>query len=297
MKNVSVILCLLLISNIAKSQIAVTCDSTFEIRTKEKEIIPIEVPSGIFYHNIWDNTNIKYNIDKSLTHNDTLVVSIDSTDKFTYPMTTIGRFLSKFGPRHGRMHTGTDIKLNLNDTVMAVFAGRVRIAKRVSGYGNMVLIRHSNGLETLYGHLNKILVKVNDDVKSGDLIGLGGRTGRATTEHLHFETRILGIPFNCEKYINFSTGELTFNKLYFLNNQIEISPDNFENYQVPQNDSDLEAGFDSEVGQQTLIVTVKKGDTINKIAKKYNTTIESILKINKLKKTSTLSIGQQIRIK
>lgn len=297
MKNVSFILFLLFFVHHSKSQNVTTIDSTSEVLNTEKKIIPIETPSCDFYHNIWDNTNIKYNIDKSLLKNDTLVVTIDSTDTFCYPIQNIGRFLSPFGPRHRRMHTGTDIKCNLKDSLFAAFGGKVRIARRCSGYGNMVVIRHKSGIETLYGHMSVILVKPDDIVKAGDLIGLGGRTGRATTEHLHFETRILGIPFDSEKYIDFSTGKLIANKLYFLNNQIEINPDNFEKYAVTNPSPDIECGFDNETGNQPVFTTIKKGDSLYKLSKKYNTPLDSILKMNKLKKTSKLSLGQQIRIK
>ncbi len=258
----------------------------------------LDNPSKDFYFQIWDNYNIRYyNIDKSQLKNKTLVIKIDSTDKFTYPLKINGKVLSKYGPRRGRMHTGTDLKLNLNDTVMSVFDGRVRIAKVMSGYGKMVVIRHNNGLETLNSHLNKILVQPNDDVKSGDAIGLGGRTGRATTEHLHFETRILGTPFDSQMFIDFCEERLITDSLFFQNDKIEISANLFPNTNEHTPDFDDESCFDNEVGNQPIYYEVKKGDTLYKIANKYNTTIDDILKLNKLKKSSTLSIGQSIRIK
>ena len=262
------------------------------------KIIPLEIPSKDFYFQMWDNYNIKYySIDKSQIKNKTLVIKIDSTDKFSYPMKQNGKLLSKFGPRRGRMHTGTDLKLNLNDTVMAVFAGRVRIAKVMSGYGKMVVIRHNNGLETLYSHLNQILVQPNDDVKSGDAIGLGGRTGRATTEHLHFETRILGTPFDSQMFIDLCEERLITDSLFFQNDRIEIRADLFSNMIEQTPDFDDDNCFDNEVGNQPIYIEVKKGDTLYKIANKYNTTVDDIIKLNKLKKNSTLSIGQSIRIK
>ncbi len=294
----TIFICLLLpLIQSLKSQNNVILLDTTQTSCVVNEIVANDNPSKEMYFHIWDNLNIKYNIDKNLIHNDTLVINIDSTDIFTYPLTKVGRFLSPYGPRRGRMHTGTDLKCALNDSILAVFEGKVRIAKKTSGYGNMVLIRHKNGLETLYSHLASLKVKPNDYVKSGDLIGLGGRTGRATTEHLHFETRILGIPFNSEKYIDFREGKLLYRTIYFLNNQIEISVDNFDHPYVSTHDSELEDGFDKEVGLQEVFVTIKKGDTLYKLSKKYNTTIEDLLKLNNLKKTSKLSIGQQIRIK
>lgn len=297
MKKITIFCLLLSTFQPSKSQNSVVVPDSVQASCIVKDIVSIDNPSKEMYFYIWDNLNIKYNIDKNLLHNDTLVIQIDSTDIFTYPMTKIGRFLSPFGPRRGRMHTGTDLKCALNDSILAAFEGKVRIAKKTSGYGNMVVIRHKSGLETLYSHLASIKVKPNDYVKSGDLIGLGGRTGRATTEHLHFETRILGIPFNSEKYIDFREGKLLCRTIFYLNNQIEISPDNFDHPYVTSHDSELEEGFDKEVGQQLVYVTIKKGDTLYKLSKKYNSTIDELLKLNNLKKTSKLSIGQQIRIK
>lgn len=104
---------------------------------------------------------------------------------------------SEFGRRWGRNHNGIDIKAYTGDTVRATFKGKVRVVKYdSSGYGNVIVIRHWNGLETVYGHLSKQIVKVNEIVEAGQPIGLAGNTGRSTGTHLHFETRFCGIPIN-----------------------------------------------------------------------------------------------------
>lgn len=105
-----------------------------------------------------------------------------------------GKVISAYGTRGG--HSGTDIKTRAKDTIRAAFDGVVRMSKPYYAYGNIVVIRHANGLETLYSHNFKNLVKTGDVVKAGQPIGLTGRTGRATTEHVHFETRINGQHFN-----------------------------------------------------------------------------------------------------
>ena len=105
-----------------------------------------------------------------------------------------GKVISAYGTRGG--HSGTDIKTCAKDTIRAAFDGVVRMLKPYYAYGNIVVIRHANGLETLYSHNFKNLVKAGDVVKAGQAIGLTGRTGRATTEHVHFETRINGQHFN-----------------------------------------------------------------------------------------------------
>ena len=107
------------------------------------------------------------------------------------------RITDVFGyrPRRRRMHYGLDIKVYVGDTIRAAFDGKVRVVKNQGrrGYGKYLVIRHDNGLETVYGHLSKQLVKENQLVKAGEVIGLGGNTGRSTGSHLHFETRFLGI--------------------------------------------------------------------------------------------------------
>jgi murein DD-endopeptidase MepM/ murein hydrolase activator NlpD len=176
-------------------------------------ITPSSVPASKLYHNNWNNTDVRLNSEKMFDKNATYVLTLvnKNDNDFVFPFK--GKIISPFGYRGRRIHTGTDIKLKLNEEVYAAFDGVVRMAKRYSGYGNIVVIRHANGLETCYSHLNKIKVKVNQEVKSGDLVGLGGRTGRATTTHLHFETRFLGQPFNPEIILDFENYSLKSDSL------------------------------------------------------------------------------------
>lgn len=137
-----------------------------------------------------------------------------------YVMPVPGQVTSNYGyrPRFGRVHKGVDLHLNSNDTVVAAFEGKVRVVNYESkGYGNYVIIRHPNGLETVYGHLNKQLVKEDQIVRAGQPIGLGGSTGRSTGPHLHFETRFMGYPINPAAIFDFAnhcthTDEYTFSK-------------------------------------------------------------------------------------
>ena len=135
-----------------------------------------------------------------LTHyrNSTLLPDEFKIDLRNFTMPTDSRTVtSNYGLRWGRQHAGLDIKVYIGDTIRAAFDGKVRIVKYdKNGYGKFVVIRHTNGLETYYGHLSKQLVTENQDVKSGQPIGLGGNTGRSTGSHLHFETRICGISIN-----------------------------------------------------------------------------------------------------
>lgn len=141
-------------------------------------------------------------------------------DVRNYVMPVPGAVTSNYGyrPKFGRTHKGIDLKLNHNDTVVAAFEGKVRVVNYEGrGYGNYVIIRHPNGLETVYGHLNKQLVKEDQIVRAGEPIGLGGSTGRSTGPHLHFETRFMGYPINPAAIFDFAnhcthTDEYTFSK-------------------------------------------------------------------------------------
>ncbi len=126
---------------------------------------------------------------------------------FCYPLPG-AKLLSPYGMRRGRPHTGVDIKTKANDTIRAIFPGIVRLAKPYGAYGNVIAIRHQNGLESVYSHNSKNLVKPNQKVKAGEPIALVGRTGRATTEHLHFEMRVNGEHFNPNIILNLQKRKL-----------------------------------------------------------------------------------------
>lgn len=132
------------------------------------------------------------------------------------------KITSRFGPRWGRQHQGLDIKVYIGDTIVSAFNGKVRIVGYdANGWGYYVCIRHSNGLETLYGHLSRQLVKENDVVKAGQPIGLGGNTGRSTGSHLHFETRLLGKAINPEFMFDFPKQDVTGD--YYISRLGEIN--------------------------------------------------------------------------
>lgn len=208
-----------------------TPDSTLADTSAETDLLSNSsgIPAEKLYHYQWDNTNIRYKAGEFSHRKEPIeiVLENDSTlGRYVHPFK--GKVISHFGRRGKRMHTGTDVKLHLGDSVLCAFDGKVKLAKRYYGYGNMVLVRHHNGLETLYGHLSKICVKENQRVHAGDLIGLGGRTGRATTEHLHFETRFLGEPFDSEKYIDFNFYTLRADTIYFSHHTIKLKGPNSE---------------------------------------------------------------------
>lgn len=156
----------------------------------------------------WDTTIIHpYYFDKQFMGDS---VAINLLDEYNcgFVMPWKGPITSGYGFRRKRPHWGTDINLETGDTVQSAFEGKVRIAKMNKGYGNVVIIRHKNGLETVYAHLSKILVQVDQDLKAGDIVGLGGNTGHSFGSHLHFEMRYLGKSIDTEDLINYEKFEL-----------------------------------------------------------------------------------------
>lgn len=153
------------------------------------------------------------------------IPAIAKIDVTGYHMPVPGAVTSNYGyrPRFRRMHRGVDMRLSTGDTVRAAFNGRVRIVNyEAGGYGNYVVLRHDNGLETVYGHFSKHLVKRNQYVKAGEPIGLGGNTGRSFGAHLHFETRYMGVAINPAAIIDFANATVhsdvfTFNKNTYQN--------------------------------------------------------------------------------
>ena len=191
------------------------------------------------------------------------------------------RITSPFGPRWRRMHNGLDLKVNIGDTIVAAFDGKVRIVRyERRGYGKYVVIRHDNGLETIYGHLSKQLVEENQLVKAGEVIGLGGNTGRSTGSHLHFETRFLGIAINPIYMFDFPKQDIVA-----------------DTYTFRKAKGVKRAGsHDTQVADGTIRYhKVKSGDTLSRIAKLRGVSVSTLCKLNRIKPTTTLRIGQVLR--
>ena len=191
------------------------------------------------------------------------------------------KITSPFGPRWRRMHNGLDLKVNIGDTIVAAFDGKVRIVKyERRGYGKYVVIRHDNGLETVYGHLSKQLVEENQLVKAGEVIGLGGNTGRSTGSHLHFETRFLGIAINPIYMIDFPKQDIVA-----------------DTYTFRKTKGVKRAGsHDTQAADGTIRYhKVKSGDTLSRIAKLRGVSVSTLCKLNRIKPTTTLRIGQVLR--
>ena len=221
---------------------------------------------------------------------------VDSLSQYHCPYQGDVYYRGKFGIRRGRRHQGVDIPLKTGEPVHATFTGRVRVSKYLGGYGNVVIIRHENGLETFYGHLSERKVGENDWVNAGDVIGLGGSTGRSTGPHLHFETRYKGFAFDPQWLIDFKTGDLR-HRLFVLKKKY-FSP--YSNYE-----QDFEDEFKNEEDDRReeaeraamRFHTVKSGDTLGRIAINNGTTVSAICKLNGIKSDTILKIGRKLRVR
>ena len=242
--------------------------------------------------------------------------AVDGAMDFCFPMRKI-KVNSRYGPRSGRYHNGIDLALSIGDTIFAMFSGKVRYAKyNDGGFGNLVILRHYNGLETFYAHLSKFLVAPNQEVKVGDPIGLGGNTGRSTGPHLHMEVRFYDAAINPEEIIDFDHNILRKENL-FLHRALfrpgakpsgEFEVLSADQYALQNN------GISTSAIEQVAIVSapvvkpviqasqkryyqIKSGDTLTRIAAKYGTTVSVLCKLNGLSPSSTLTIGKNLRVK
>jgi len=235
-------------------------------------------PSDILYEN-WNTNKIKY-VDKNgeIQTDSILIVLQDSIHEKYFVQPIIGPITSRFGYRRYRFHYGTDIDLVTGDPVRAAMDGMVRITTYERGFGNVIVIRHSNGLETVYAHLSKIKVDTNQIVKAGDIIALGGNTGRSTGSHLHFEVRYLGKAINPETIIDFKNAQPIKNSFY-------LTEDNFRYLNK------------IATNKNTKFHYVKSGDTLSGISRKYHTSISKLCYYNAINQTAILQIGQKLRVR
>ena len=221
---------------------------------------------------------------------------------------------SNFGARWGRMHKGLDIKVYIGDTIRSAFNGKVRIVRyEPAGYGKYIVIRHNNGLETIYGHLSKQLVVENQEVRAGEVIGLGGNTGRSTGSHLHFETRLCGVALNPAVFFDFRNQDVTGDYYVFTKRNYEkdareatrmrgkignggYTPDQVRGIAGMNTETaarEAENAMRSSSAKQYH--KVAKGETLYSIARKRGTTVEALCKLNRIGKNKNVRPGQMLR--
>ena len=222
-----------------------------------------------------------------------------------------------YRPRFRRQHKGLDINANRGDTIRAAFDGKVRIVEfQKGGYGNVVVIRHSNGLETVYGHMSKHLTQRGNTVKAGDPIGLAGSTGRSTGTHLHFETRLLGEYIDPAKLFDFPHQDVTGDFYVFRgrgrgtllgkhdpnavvaggSEVAEAVPAVEAAQEVTYTSSETpQAQRNQRAARNTRIHKVRKGETLSSIARQHHTTVAKLCRANGITTRTTLRVGQILK--
>lgn len=215
---------------------------------------------------------------------------------------------SNFGSRWGRQHKGLDIKVYIGDTIRAAFSGKVRIVRyEARGYGNYIVIRHNNGLETIYGHLSKQLVQENQEIRAGDVIGLGGNTGRSTGSHLHFETRLCGVALNPALLFDFRAQDVTGDFYTFRNSSYQRESSEatrlrgvVRNGRYTPEEVRGELAYkkdDNDMVNPTQVQyhKVVAGETLSSIARKRGVTVEQICRLSHISKSAKLKPGSILR--
>ncbi len=279
---------------------------------KERE--NMESPSADLYQD-WDNR---------FAHKATELPETYRIDLRGFHMPTSSRVItSQFGPRWGRQHKGLDIKVYTGDTIRAAFTGKVRIVRyEAKGYGNYVVIRHNNGLETIYGHLSKHLVRENQVVRAGQPIGLGGNTGRSTGSHLHFETRLCGVALNPALFFDFRNQDITgdfytfrrstmasesakataargqkvssYTKEEVYGGRPSTSTSPTSSTTTSRRDEEV-SGVTFTNNHRTVRHTVETGETIFSISRKYNVSVEELQRLNGLGTSTRVRVGQILK--
>lgn len=266
-------------------------DETKELR---EPFDPNDIPADEIYGGVWLNNHV--NIYSSLKNApDTFIVDLDN---FTMPVE--GRMTSNFGRRGGRRyHYGIDIKAETGDTIYAAFDGKIRVKQfERRGYGYYLVIRHLNGLETVYGHLSKFLVEENDFVLSGQPIGLAGNTGRSFGSHLHFETRFLGKAINPNFIIDFQN-KAVHQEEYLVTNSSYNQTNSSSRVVVTENSpSAKESAGESNkfISGEVKYHRVSKGDTLSAISARYGTSVTELCRLNNISTRTILRIGRSLRI-
>jgi len=241
----------------------------YELEKEEEEMSPADE----LYDGVWNNQYVRAYSNISIP--DTFRIDLSS---FVMPIE--GKITSPFGPRRRSFHFGTDLKLQKGDTVYAAFEGKVRVKQyEKRGYGYYLVLRHPNGLETVYGHLSKFLVEVDETVEAGQPIGLGGNTGRSTGSHLHFECRFLGHAINPAEIVDFSNF-CTYDDSYI-----------FQKSNINAISNNQYTATNSSVKYHRI----RQGDSLSAIAKRYGVSVNQLCRLNGLRPTSILRVGRVLR--
>ena len=268
------------------------------------EVEEYESPADELYED-WDNL---------YAHKETALPDSFRIDLRGFCMPTPSRVItSNFGPRWRKQHKGLDIKVYIGDTIRAAFDGKVRVVKNQGarkGYGKYIVIRHYNGLETIYGHLSGWLVNENQEVRAGDPIALGGNTGRSTGSHLHFETRLCGVALNPAIMFDFVNQDVVADSYMFRKDRYErdgrlatqlrganglygYDPAMVNSSNVGKSNASVASS--ASAGNAIRYHKVKKGETLSAIARKHGISVTDLCKLNRISKNVRLRPGQILK--
>lgn len=260
-----------------------------------------EEPELDIYNEGWDSRLVN-------AYANAVVPQTQDIDVSNFVMPHSGYLTSPYGYRRRfrRMHKGVDIKVYIGDTIRSAFNGKVRLTNyERRGYGKYVIIRHENGLETVYGHLSEFLVEGDQFVKAGDPIGLGGNTGRSTGPHLHFETRFMGYPINPAAIFDFAN-QTVHTDIYTFDKDTYQAARNFDPTANNQYATEWRQNNPMPTGRVTASAsssdgpayyTVKRGDSLGKIAQRNHISLQRLCRLNGLKTSSKIRIGQRIKLR
>lgn len=248
----------------------------------------------------WQN-DVTFNYDNDMSIlNDSIWLCTTDSNNNTFCMPSSAPLTSEFKMRGRRFHYGVDLDLDTGDTVRCAFDGIVRYAKyNAAGFGYLAVVRHYNGLETYYAHLSRLDVKPNQRVKAGDLLGLGGNTGRSYGAHLHFEVRFFHNPIDPEEIIDFTTRTLRDENLFihrelFNYRKIDGSKRKFT---AAKNKTPEQIAREEKEAKEQKWHTVKKGDSLYAMALKYRTSVDKICSLNGISSRKILNVGEKLRVR
>lgn len=313
---------IMVLKNIRKTLISLACATLWAVPTMGQDLLARQAPvdrrmkavDSLTLHRLIQNEQLESpssdlyeEWDNRYAHKQTQLPDSFRISLKDFCMPTTSRVLtSNFGARWGRQHKGLDIKVYIGDTIRAAFSGKVRIVRyEAGGYGNYVVIRHYNGLETIYGHMSKQLVSENDEVRAGDPIGLGGNTGRSTGSHLHFETRLCGVALNPALMFDFRNQDVVDDYYMFRRRSYEYESLLATRLRgVSGSMSGGEVGDDVELATAAPEATfapevhfhkVAKGETLASIARRRGTTVKALCDLNHIGKSVRLIPGQILK--
>lgn len=259
------------LTNIRK-EITLLDSATFAYKLQEEQML---YPAFDLYGDVWEDENVNPYTRLKIEVPDSFVIDVS---KYAMPA-DYTRVNSKYGWRGRRMHNGIDLKVYTGDTLYATFSGKVRMVDYERyGYGHYVVIRHGNGLETVYGHMSKVHVKQDQILKAGDPIGLGGNTGRSTGSHLHFETRFLGIPIDPAEIFDFENRVPHTDQFTYMSAKLKLA------HRMEK----------IRAGAAIASHKIKSGDTLSRISHLYGVSINDLCRLNNISRTTTLRLGRVI---